>query len=151
MEWPILRWRRAAVEKTVGVSEESIQLKDIVWEKQFPANSHVEEIHIGLFPEENGEIAYEIYTAHPTDEKSAIHNPESAINSIVHNQGLATFSSSGQVPPLDLTSLQKMCAQNVLSADECYATFKRMGIEYGPAYQGIEKRSILERTKRWLN
>ena len=46
----------------------------------------------------------------------------------------------GQRPKLDLKALRgETCTQRVLSADEYYAAFKRMGIDYGPAHKGIEK------------
>nr|DAC82026.1 TPA_exp: polyketide synthase [Kiritimatiellota bacterium] len=137
-----LEMARAAVEEASGFTEEgqtSIQLKNVVWARPIIIGAQSQEVHIGLFPEENGEIAYEIYTASPMDEKSAIHNPESAIHSIVHSQGVALFASAVQRPKLDLKALQATCTQNVLSADDCYAVFKRMGIDYGPGHQGIEE------------
>ncbi|NKB23495.1 MAG: PfaD family polyunsaturated fatty acid/polyketide biosynthesis protein [Kiritimatiellae bacterium] len=144
-----LEMARAAVEEVAGSTQKDqagIQLKHIVWVQPISVGTDPQVVHIGLFPEENGEIAYEIYTAHPSDEKSAIHNPEFVedppgwkIKSIVHSQGVGLFSSVDQPPKLDLKALQEACTQRVLSAEECYESFKREGLDYGPAHQGLEK------------
>ncbi|NKB24234.1 MAG: SDR family NAD(P)-dependent oxidoreductase [Kiritimatiellae bacterium] len=136
-----LEMARVAVEETIGSSEKDqpgVQLRNIVWAQPIAVNDHAKEIHIGLFLEENGQIQYKVYTTHPSDGKSAIHNPESAINSIVHSQGVALFGSVDQSPKLNLKALQEACNQNVLGVKKCYKVFKTMGVEYGPSHQGIE-------------
>ncbi|NKB23366.1 MAG: hypothetical protein GKR87_03065 [Kiritimatiellae bacterium] len=70
-----LEMAREAVEQAAGEStlnNQRIQLKNVVWARPISAETNPQEVHIGLFSEENGEIAYEIYTTHPGDEKSAI-------------------------------------------------------------------------------
>ncbi|NKB23411.1 MAG: KR domain-containing protein [Kiritimatiellae bacterium] len=144
-----LEMARAAVEEVAGSTQKDqarIQLKNIVWARPISVGTDPQVVHIGLSPEENGEIAYEIYTAHPSDEKSAIHNPQSVedpsgwkIKSVVHSQGVALFVPVDQCPKFDLQALQETCNQNVLSAEEFYESFKREGLDYGPAHQGLER------------
>ncbi len=127
-----------AVEQASGKNQ-SIELKNVAWSRPIAVGDMPVEVHIGLYQEENGEIAYEIYTTHPSDEKSTIHNPDSAISSIVHSQGVALFTSADPHPQLDLKALEASCNQRHLSAEQSYEAFKRMGFEYGPAYQGLKK------------
>nr|DAC82029.1 TPA_exp: polyketide synthase [Kiritimatiellota bacterium] len=135
---------RESVEQTMGnfsdsKKNQSIELKNVAWSRPIAVGDMPVEVHIGLYQEENGEIAYEIYTTHPSDEKSTIHNPDSAISSIVHSQGVALFTSADPHPQLDLKALEASCNQRHLSAEQSYEAFKRMGFEYGPAYQGLKK------------
>jgi len=119
---------RAAVEQAegLGAGRKSLQLKDVVWSNPIVVNEQ-SKVHIGLYPDENGEIAYEIYEEDDNTEQ------------VIYNQGTAVVNPAKEVPTLDLKSLQAECSQGVLGFSECYETFKAMGIEYGAAYKGVEK------------
>lgn len=59
-----LEMARAAVEEASASTEggpASIRLKNVVWARPIAVNSHAQEVHIGLFPEENGQIQYNLY------------------------------------------------------------------------------------------
>ncbi|MCP5047291.1 MAG: hypothetical protein GY940_08975, partial [bacterium] len=57
-----------------------IRLKNVVWVRPIAVGDKPAEVNIGLFPGENGEIAYQIYTHNP--------NPkEEPLMHIVHSQG----------------------------------------------------------------
>ena len=172
-----LEMAREAVKQASGaLSKESqgIRLKNVVWARSIAVNDP-KKVHIGLFPEERGEISYEIYTSHPVDGKSEIatallHQEEKPVSPackagsaqnptdfaqvattvkkletqlrdeiVVHSQGVARFVSSEKIPSLKLSNLQEKLNQNSLSCQACYKAFKRMGIDYGPAHQGLEK------------
>ena len=110
-----------------------IQLKNVVWTRPILVNG-LQEVHIGLFPEENGAISYEIYTDNQNQEEEPI----------VHSQGVAILPSLGSPPSnksqtLNLEELQAKLNQNNFNSQECYETFKAMGIDYGPSHQGLEK------------
>ncbi|MCC5463956.1 SDR family NAD(P)-dependent oxidoreductase [Pelosinus baikalensis] len=123
---------RAAVAEAAGTLEEEqtgLWLKNIVWARSIAVNRQPIQVHIGLYPEGNGEISYEIYT------KSVEGNKEP----IVHSQGTAVLSGIAKAPTVDLETLQVQCSPNTLSSNQCYETFKAMGIEYGLGYRGIEK------------
>ncbi|MCP3945189.1 polyketide synthase dehydratase domain-containing protein, partial [Herbaspirillum sp.] len=93
-------------------------------------------VHIGLFPEESGEITYEIYSQ--SDSKSGEENAEP----VLHSQGAAQINqmnTAEEVPGLDIESLKAECGQKQFSSDECYETFAKIGLEYGAGHRGIEK------------
>ena len=142
-----LEMARAAVEETAGstaTGQSWIQLKNFVWVRPIAVNNHAQEVHIGLFPEENGQIQYEIYSKpekdfDPATMISQLQLRDDMVSNIVHSQGVAIFNSSDKVPPLDLPALQEVCNQSRLSSEQCSAIFKTKGIDYGPSHQGIEK------------
>ncbi len=107
---------------------QSIELKNVVWASPIKV-SEPQKVHIGLFPEENGEIAYEIYTENLNPKEDAL----------VHSQGVALLTTFDKPPSLNLADLQKKLNQNSLSPQECYDAFKTIGIDYGPACHGFEK------------
>ncbi len=136
-----LEMAREGIEQATGeLSEDKndnqkIELKNVVWARPINLGDQPQEVHIGLYPEGNGEIAYEIYTTHLSDGKPATNSKDEIV---VHSQGTALFASADQRPKLDLKALQESCNQRCLGAEECYAAFKRMGLEYRSAHQGIE-------------
>ena len=126
-----LEMARKAIHQASGAfSRESqgIQLKNVVWARTIAVNAP-QEVHIGLFPEENGAISYDIYTDTPNQEEEPI----------AHCQGIATVVNSERTAPLDLGDLQAKLKQNSFSSQACYKAFKGNGIDYGPAHQGLEK------------
>ena len=49
-------------------------------------------------------------------------------------------------PDLDLARLRAECDRVRLDAAECYQAFRRMGLDYGPAFQAIESIGVGEST-----
>lgn len=129
-----LEMAQEAVKRVSGdYLKENIQLKNVVWARPITVNK-LQKVHIGLFPEENGEIAYEIYT----DNLNATPGDDSE-ESTMHSQGRAVLSSSSEESSLNLADLQKKLNKNSLSPQACYKSFKTLGMNYGPAHQGLEK------------
>lgn len=127
-----LEMARAAVEQAAGVLKEGttgIRLKDIVWIRPIVVGDQPIQVDISLFPEDNGEISYEIHSR----------SEGNGAEPVLHNQGVAALASTSAVPALDLPGIQAQCTQGSLSTSRCYEVFKAMGLEYGPAYQGIEQ------------
>ncbi|AOY76261.1 SDR family NAD(P)-dependent oxidoreductase [Clostridium formicaceticum] len=126
-----LEMARAAVEQASGILEKyqtRIQLKNMVWSRPITVEETAK-IHIGLYPEEGGEIAYEIYSQ---EEKNST-------EPVIYSQGIALLSSVVEAPTLDLSNIQAQCNQNILSSHQCYEAFKSIGIEYGDGHRGIEQ------------
>ncbi len=122
---------RVAVEQAVGTIDRdltAIFLKDVVWAEPIAINSHAKDVHIGLFTQESGDIQFEIYTQ-PDDPKEGL---------TVHAQGVAILSSTSKAPILDISAIKAQCNKHSLSAEQCFETFRIIGIDYGPSYQGIE-------------
>ena len=132
-----LELAREAIDQAVEPLPEeksAIRLKNIVWARPIVVKERPVKVHIGLFPEENGEIAYEIYSQPEEDYTDAI----------VHSQGMALLNTAQEVPSsVDLALLQAEC-RRTLTASKVYETFKSTGIEYGPAHRGIEQLFIGE-------
>ncbi|MEW6735690.1 MAG: SDR family NAD(P)-dependent oxidoreductase, partial [Acidobacteriota bacterium] len=129
-----LEMARAAVQEATGCLEEYqcagtssiVKLKNVVWIRPIVVNGEGEQVHIRLEAQENGQIHYQIYTHNNTTEP------------IIHSQGMAVFDSCENVPTVDLLGLQSQINERRLSAEQCYQTFKTMGIEYGYGHQGLE-------------
>ena len=120
---------KAAVEQAAGVVEDGrgIRLKNVVWVRPITVGEQPVRVHTGLFPEDNGEISYEIYS-----------ETEAAVEPVVHSQGHAILVPESKTLTLDLKAIQAHCSQRTLSAAEVYEAFKAMGIDYGPGHRGIE-------------
>jgi polyketide synthase PksN len=127
-----LEMARAAVEVAAGDwdgGQRGIQLKNVVWARPIAVGEHPVQVNIRLFPEDNGEISYEIYRQ----------SEEADAELIVHSQGSAILSLATEAPMLDIEALQVQCNQGTLSSRQCYEAFSKMGIDYGLGHQGIEK------------
>jgi acyl transferase domain-containing protein/acyl carrier protein len=126
-----LEMARAAVAKAAGSSEENnvvIRLKNVVWTRPIEVGEEPVQVHIGLYPEDNGEIIYEVYRTPETGEAEVV----------IYSQGSATLAAVEEIPVLDLTTIQAGCAQKKLSGSELYSAFKTIGLDYGPGHRGIE-------------
>jgi polyketide synthase PksN len=130
-----LEMARAAVEQAAGAlarDQAGIRVKNVVWARPVTVEDKPVRVHIGLFPEDNGEIAFEIYS-----------KPEALdAEPLVHSQGRAVLETADQVtvvPTLDITALKAQCNQAHFSSHQCYQAFRAMGINHGPAHQGVEQ------------
>ncbi|SFJ97202.1 polyketide synthase PksN, partial [Thermoflavimicrobium dichotomicum] len=124
-----LEMARVAVDQAAGVLQEEtmgIRLKNVVWIRPIAVGDQPVKVHIGLYPSDNGEIDYQVYS-------------ESGAEPLVYSQGTALLARLEEVSVLDLAALQTQCSQKILSASQCYEIFHAAGIEYGPGHQGIEK------------
>ncbi|GER89945.1 polyketide synthase PksM [Dictyobacter vulcani] len=120
-----------AVEKAIGGQGEDqrvSKLKDVVWMRPIIQGNQPAEIHIRLYPEDNGEIVYEIYSGYSDKDTQ-----------LVYSQGRAESGSQRHTLTLDMRALREECNLNILTGNECYAAFETMGLHYGPGFQGIEK------------
>jgi hypothetical protein len=110
-----LEMARAAVMEAASSSEDGrgmIRLKNVIWSRPIEVREEPLRVHIGLFPEENGEIGYEIYS------KAMVAEGEPVIYS--------------------LKTVRDQCTRNTFSAAEIYEAFQSIGIDYGPGYRSIE-------------
>ncbi|WP_152378747.1 SDR family NAD(P)-dependent oxidoreductase [Paenibacillus brasilensis] len=122
---------REAARQATGASEEShnrIRIKNMVWAQPVVAVSSPVKVDISLFPEENGEIGYEIYSNISNDD------PGYSVNS----QGSIVLSPAVHPQMLDIGALKAMCSENRFSAGQCYEAYRELGIDYGLGHQGIE-------------
>ncbi|TQR33926.1 SDR family NAD(P)-dependent oxidoreductase [Brevibacillus brevis] len=122
--------RAAAEQATAFLTEEpaKIELKNVVWTRPIVVGDQPAQVHIGLVPEENGEITFEIYS-----------NLEAMdAEPVIHSQGSVMLHSVAEKHALNLPSLQAECGLRAFSSEQCYSIFHAIGMEYGSAHQGID-------------
>ncbi|WP_186320040.1 SDR family NAD(P)-dependent oxidoreductase [Paenibacillus sp. Y412MC10] len=106
-----------------------IRLKNVVWARPIAIDGTPVEVHVDLLQDEHGEIAYEVYTVqHQADDQAEM---------TLHSQGSATVGSRGERPAIDLQKARSRCRPDPIPSEELYALYGSMGIQYGPAHQGI--------------
>nr|WP_246027806.1 MULTISPECIES: SDR family NAD(P)-dependent oxidoreductase [Paenibacillus] len=129
-----LEMARAAGEQIADFSEHSrgqmsVQLKDVAWVRPAESGERPISVHIGLYPLDGGEIAYEIFGD----------SGESGTDRPVYSEGRLAFAPITEAPVLNITAVREQCRVGTLSSYQCYEAFGDMGIFYGPMHQGIEK------------
>ncbi|WP_440217107.1 SDR family NAD(P)-dependent oxidoreductase [Chromobacterium piscinae] len=106
-----------------------IALRHVVWARPITIiDGQPLTIHIGLFPGEGEQVNYEIYSE-DTD----------AAEVVVHGQGVAEPCEQTFLAPLNLEAIRSACGDKAIDAEQCYAAYRSMGIDYGPSHQGIEQ------------
>ncbi len=128
-----LEMARAALVQSVppGPEPTVLELQNVVWAQplvlaQFPAESEkrTRQVSIALGADDNGEIDYEI-------------SSEDAEEEIVHCQGHAVWSACPPPAPVEIEQLRRQMGEGLLEPAAVYAGFARMGLIYGPSFQGI--------------
>ncbi|WP_338551792.1 SDR family NAD(P)-dependent oxidoreductase [Paenibacillus sp. KS-LC4] len=120
-----LEMARAAVEQAGGAPDEDMQflrLQNVVWTHPVTVSERPVEVHIGLSEEDDGIIAYEIF---------------SGVDANIHSQGRAVILGKKQVEQLPVEELKTACTKREISASDCYESFAAMGLEYGPAQRAL--------------
>jgi polyketide synthase PksN len=121
-----LEMARAAVAQAAALAQDApVGLKQVVWTRPVIVGDAPVHVHIGLYPEDNGEIAYEVYS----DGEGG--------DVLVHCQGVALTGPAPAAGRTDIAALQAQCTQH-WTGQQCYGFFTRMGLAYGARFQAIE-------------
>jgi len=124
-----LEMARAAVERAAGHLEPGgrmLTLKNVFWLRPLAVDDQGVTVHIGLYPEDGGAIAYRIYTdSGPGD-------------AVIYSQGVAAFSAARQPAMLDLPYLQATI-QHPIAPERCYEIFSHAGVDHGEMFHGIRE------------
>ncbi|PSL48189.1 polyketide synthase PksJ [Chitinophaga niastensis] len=126
-----LEMARAAVVYAAGRERpagSSVMFKNIAWIVPLDVTDQPMEVHTGIYPEDNGEISFEIYTG-IADDKDTI---------TTHSQGRAVFIATPEASLLDITALKARCTKHQLTAAAFYEIFSAAGFTYGPGHRGVE-------------
>ncbi|SDD51918.1 polyketide synthase PksM/polyketide synthase PksN [Paenibacillus sp. CF095] len=123
---------RAALRQSAlwGVDHD-IRIKNIIWSTPFAVNGPSQELHIGIYPEEDREIGFEIYSEVADGDEETV----------IHCQGRAVFMSKtnhGHKQVVDIRRMQADCSDRFIGSDECYERFSSFGVDYGSGHKGIE-------------
>ncbi|HEU4888666.1 MAG TPA: beta-ketoacyl synthase N-terminal-like domain-containing protein, partial [Thermoanaerobaculia bacterium] len=120
-----LEMARAAIEQALPAPPDApvLELRNIIWSQPIVV-TQATQVTIALSATDNDEIDYEIYSTDGEQE-------------IVHGQGRAVWTSELAPATLDLAQLGLEMGRGTLAADAVYASAARMGIHYGPSFQGV--------------
>ncbi|NOU17196.1 MAG: SDR family NAD(P)-dependent oxidoreductase [Bacteroidales bacterium] len=111
--------KSTSTKKKLGI----LELQNVVCGQSF-ALTDVKQINIALFAKDNNWVEYEIYSKGKEED-------------IVHCQGNAIFSAQPVPSKLNIEHLKSQMGKARLEASELYPIFTKIGIDYGPAYQGV--------------
>ncbi|WP_309304407.1 SDR family NAD(P)-dependent oxidoreductase [Brevibacillus laterosporus] len=126
-----LEMARAGVEIAAGIENEedtTIRLKDITWVRPIVVGTKSEDVHIGLYPQEDGDIGYEIYTDSQLERNQKV----------IHSQGKAVLVSRVEAQKLDVIDLQAQCSREVISDTQWYQALTAAGLNYGAGYRSMK-------------
>ena len=131
-----LEMARAAITRAVGPALEAeptvLQLENIVWSRPLTINGNAPPVHMGLYPQTDGRITYEVYTQDETN----------GAEPMVHGRGTAALVQSKSAAALDLGDLKARMNRRKLTPAQCYDAFKAVGLEYGESFRAIEALSV---------
>ncbi|WP_167337473.1 polyketide synthase dehydratase domain-containing protein, partial [Pseudomonas batumici] len=120
-----LEMARAAVLASLDLQNpdpSAIELRDVVWARPLTVHD-TRHVHICLNGDENGQVEFQVYT--DEDER------------IVHAWGRASTNvATTDENPIDLSLLRSQCEMS-FEAEQCYQAFNSVGLDYGPAHQGL--------------
>ncbi|MDU0812757.1 non-ribosomal peptide synthetase [Bacillus siamensis] len=125
-----------AVKRALGgllKDQDRITLHHTVWMKPIVVHEQERQVHIALFPEEDGIISYDIYSVNADDEE------------VLHSQGRAEIIKADREPEADLSAIQSRCTADILDPASFYREGRSRGMFHGKAFQGIKSAFIGER------
>ncbi|MFF0826321.1 SDR family NAD(P)-dependent oxidoreductase [Brevibacillus sp. NPDC003359] len=124
-----LEWARAAVEHASGGMDSAhmIQLKNIVWATPLTMKDTNLHVHIGVYPQENGELTFEIYR-----------DMDKEGQRLIYSQGTAIIRERDQSPQVNIDAALTNCSPSQVTADAFYDITKITGIDLGNSLRGIK-------------
>ena len=128
-----LEMARAAMEQSVPPGPESttLELRNVVWaqplvvaQQDTSPKARPKQVSIALVANDSDEVDYEICS-------------EDAEEEIVHCQGQAAWRICSAPVRLEIEQLRGQMGESRIEPDAVYSAFARMGLLYGPTFQGI--------------
>ncbi|WP_225887712.1 SDR family NAD(P)-dependent oxidoreductase [Myxococcus xanthus] len=99
-------------------------LRNVVWTSPLVVDDAAE-VGVALHAQDAGRLTFEVHSA-----------PDAAGARTVHCRGLAELQER-VAPRHDLRRLEADCPLRVLSREQCYETFARLGLNYGPGHRAL--------------
>jgi len=123
----VIEMARVAIMQAMGeATDGTLRLNNITWLKPIVVDDEPKDIHVTLYPEDDGEIAFEVMSFDPSYQEP-----------IVHSQGRAVFTAASQVDVIELPGLKARIGKRKMSQEECYQRFEKVGLVYGAAHRGL--------------
>ena len=130
-----LEMAQVAVNKALPVQEEPfiLELKNVVWLQPVVVTEY-KQVSIVLFENDEDDSAikkidFEIYS---TNNETDSQNEE-----VIHCQGQAILKRKEAINKLDIDQLREEMQYSSIEPYTVYNSFKQMGLDYGPAHQGV--------------
>jgi polyketide synthase PksM len=120
-----LEMARAAIEQAVPVRPEGtvLELRNIFWLRPLIVTDD-KQVSISVLANDSDDLEYEIFTIE-------------AEHKTLHCQGQAVFTRQLSPGKFDIERLKEQMKHGRLESSIIYARFSQMGLNYGPAHQGI--------------
>ncbi|SAL32903.1 thiotemplate mechanism natural product synthetase [Caballeronia udeis] len=121
---------RAAIEDALpaGHACQQLKLDHVAWAQSLVVTGP-RRVAVVVFAETDGQIDFEVTSCVDDDGQDG--------QEILHCQGHGVPGPAAAVPPLDLPQLMQKMTRGRIDAAALYPRFAAMGLEYGPAFQGI--------------
>jgi acyl transferase domain-containing protein len=117
---------RCAAEQMLS-AQGRYRIKDVIWLRPIVVGEKTLDLHVALFPGDNGEFGFELFSGNDGDE------------GVVYGEGsIIAATSLDRSVQHDLDALRRECERAHLDATTCYAAFQRLGLDYGPAHRSLE-------------
>ncbi|MGH8258916.1 MAG: beta-ketoacyl synthase N-terminal-like domain-containing protein, partial [Steroidobacteraceae bacterium] len=143
-----LEMARAALMHSLEAQEraerECVEVQQAVWLQPVMVEDEPIRVHVGLCPQQSGEIEYRIYSSRPpAGERAGVGGPGGGAGEeqsvVVHSQGRLLLRAAGVASVVDVQAVRERCVKEEIEAQECYGAFERAGIGYGEAFRTIER------------
>jgi acyl transferase domain-containing protein len=126
-----LEMAREAFVQAAGIHpgrQMAVLMKNIVWIDPVVVGERPVEVHIGLIPEDNEEIDFNIYSEIDEDNEEIL----------VYSHGKIMPVEPEETQRLDIEALKAACSRSVITSTRCYEALRAQGIKCGPAYKVID-------------
>lgn len=126
-----LEMARKAAEMSAGAfigPHEGIQIKDMVWSSPVELGMEGLEIHIDVFPDDEG-ISFEIYSS------SGLSSPEP----VIHNQGSVSSYPVPGAETIDLNLIREQCNVKYFSKEDWYKAYDQAEAVYSPEHRVVDE------------
>jgi polyketide synthase PksL len=120
-QWRIWKWHAPHCK-----THWQVELQHVAWAQAITVTSPTLAT-IAVFQDEgaaDGQLGFEVFTQQGAEE-------------VMHCQGSAVLVAAVAAPSLDLAQLRQRMQGGSMSAADIYPAFAKLGLQYGPAYQGI--------------
>ncbi|MEC5160165.1 MULTISPECIES: SDR family NAD(P)-dependent oxidoreductase [unclassified Janthinobacterium] len=104
---------------------DGVRLADVAWLRPVVVGDTPLEVQVLLARRGDGAIDFRICSLDPQGRE------------VLHSQGAARLGQCAVPAPLDLDDWRRRCGAAQWSAEQCYAAYAGMGIEYGPALRAV--------------
>jgi acyl transferase domain-containing protein len=104
-----------------------VRFSQVVWSRPLCVDDQPLEVQVALQGNAAGPVAFEIRSVSGLDSGAML----------VHGQGTIEYAYAAAPQAIDLESLRPGAALE-FSAEQCYAAFAALGIDYGPGHRGLD-------------